>query len=370
MKFSIISCSLRFSNLHSKLHPQIELIFIIRISPDNPVASRPRDKREKKQRLLSPYPRAYHLSPHPPPPFRERRGTNRSRLRRLQRVLGQVLVHGRREESYSVAWNEKFEFRAEPRGDGGRVAGGWDAPRGFLFPSLYEIDARHPFVSPLPSSSSRSCRSRDEEGWRGRERGRRALISPLAKSKNFTLGCVDAATPLWCFKLLKRATWAHNDVRASRERRVEREGKRCAGRCFEILSDWWMRLLREGKKEARGIREKDGHKTSISRPCSMFSFPCCPTPLSCIRPLFRPFLFLPCFFIRTCVPFLRNFNYVVYDRHDQCFLSRRRTDAWDRECNYSGFAIIMFKRKQKREEADVIDYREEKMINRSVYYVC
>lgn len=78
-------------------------------------------------------------------------------------------------------------------------------------------------VPPLLSSSSSRRSGGGKRGrGRGRGKGRRALISPSLKSKNFTLGYVDAATPLWCFKLLKRAIWAYNDVRASRETKGRR----------------------------------------------------------------------------------------------------------------------------------------------------
>lgn len=110
----------------------------------------------------------------------------------------------------------------------------------------------------------------------------------------------------------------------------EREGKRCAGRCFEILSDWWMRLLRGGKR--RGIRRK----TRTRRVYLVLAprFPHVVLPF-CPASLFLPFPFSPVLFrtlTHPCVSFLRNFKYVVHDHHDQCrFLSHRRTDAWDRK---------------------------------------
>lgn len=65
---------------------------------------------------------------------------------------------------------------------------------------------------------------------------------------------VDASTQ-WCFKVFKRllapfvslADPPLEERGRKRQRNREKEGR--VGRCFEILSDWWMRLLRGRKRK-------------------------------------------------------------------------------------------------------------------------
>lgn len=169
-------------------------------------------------------------------------------------------------------------------------------PARFPFPLLTKSTRDITSCPPLPSSSSFSSFS-SFGVERSRGRGRRALISPSAKSKNFTLGCVDAATPLWCFKLLKRTTWAHNDVRASREWKEVREGGKTLRRALLWNIKWLMDEAPERGGKRRGIREKDAR----TRRVYLVLAPCFPYVV--LHPtLVSPFPFSPMLFYTNVRP--------------------------------------------------------------------
>lgn len=162
----------------------------------------------KKKRLLSSYSRAHHPSPLHPSFFP--RDAERIDLDSdCGAYLGRCSLTGEGKNPIRSRETRNLNFeRSRGAAAGGKL--GDEMPREVSFFPSYEIDARH--ITSCPRCR-RHPRSRRSEGVGGK--GRRALIS-LSKFKNFTLSYVDAATPLWCFKLLKRAIWVHNDVRASR----------------------------------------------------------------------------------------------------------------------------------------------------------
>lgn len=84
----------------------------------------------------------HHPSPRFPPP----RETQSESISTPTVARTRAGAHGRREESHSVAWNEKFEFRAVTGGGSGRERKEVIGCLARFFP--HEIDARHHFASP------------------------------------------------------------------------------------------------------------------------------------------------------------------------------------------------------------------------------
>lgn len=151
-----------------------------------------------------------------------------ARQRAANRFVGQHAWAGarrKREESHSVAWNEKFEIRAEGR------------PREISLhsPRAHRIEARRR-SSPTPCHQV-SCLYR--------------LISARTVWKLYSQ--TEWRRLRWCFKVFKRllAPFVSSRILVDEgmgKRNGVREGWKVR-RCFEILSDWWMRLLRGRKRK-------------------------------------------------------------------------------------------------------------------------
>lgn len=151
-----------------------------------------------------------------------------ARQRAANRFVGQHAWAGarrKREESHSVAWNEKFEIRAEGR------------PR--------EISLHSP----------RAHRNRGETSLFPHSCHQVSCLYRLISAR--TVWKLYSQTEWrrlrWCFKVFKRllAPFVFSRILVD-EGMGKRNGVRGGWkvrRCFEILSDWWMRLLRGRKRK-------------------------------------------------------------------------------------------------------------------------
>lgn len=121
-------------------------------------------RKKKKQRLLSPYSRAHHPSPLHPSFFP--RDAERIDLDSddCGAYLGRCSLKGEGKNPIRSRETRNLNFERSQGVAGGRKTRGWDAPRGFLFPSLRNRRETHHFGSPLPSSSSFSSFGRGGRG--------------------------------------------------------------------------------------------------------------------------------------------------------------------------------------------------------------
>lgn len=167
-----------------------------------------------------------------------------ARQRAANRFVGQHTWAGarrKREESHSVAWNEKFEIRAEGR------------PREISppLPARPSKSRRDVALPPLHCHQA-SCLYR--------------LISGRTVWKLYSQ--TEWRRLRWCFKVFKRllAPFVSSRILVD-EGMGKRNGVRGGWkvrRCFEILSDWWMRLLRgEGRGKRKPLR-LGNHRRDLS----------------------------------------------------------------------------------------------------------